>query len=171
MIATCAENRVMSSSGQRPWRIEEDTKFFHDQTAGQCCVLGRLSFEKWPRATFDGRQPLVVTSRMLVATRHPWGQEAASSEPQNPPMLLPTLADAVVMAETIPGEIYICGGWQIYEEAFELRRPMRLFLTRVHAEFPGDSFFPECSSSDWREVSRRQSNDANHRYTFLTLER
>jgi dihydrofolate reductase len=48
---------------------------------------------------------------------------------------------------------------------------MRLHLTLVHAEVPGDRFFPEWRHLAWREVSRRDSSDANYSYTFLTLER
>jgi dihydrofolate reductase len=171
IIATCADNGVMSYEGKRPWAIDEDTTFFHERTAGQTCVLGRVSFEKWPRATFDGRQPLVVTSHMLVSTRHPWALESASNAPVNPPMLLPTFCDALVVAETMPAEIYICGGRRIYDETFALSRPMRLHLTQVHAEIPGDSFFPDWREGGWFEVARRESSDANFRYSFLTLER
>jgi dihydrofolate reductase len=48
---------------------------------------------------------------------------------------------------------------------------MRLHLTLVHAEVPGDRYFPEWRHLAWREVSRRESSDANYRYTFFTLER
>ena len=60
----------------------------------------------------------------------------------------------------------ICGGERIYAEALALDRPLRLHLTLVHAEVPGDTFFPEWWHLPWRELSRRESADANYRYTF-----
>jgi dihydrofolate reductase len=48
---------------------------------------------------------------------------------------------------------------------------MRLHLTLVHAEISGDTYFPEWRHLAWREVSRRESRDANYRYTFSVLER
>ena len=82
-----------------------------------------------------------------------------------------SLLGALAIAETLPGEIYICGGQRIYEEALSLARPMRLHLTLVHAEVPGDTFMPEWRHLAWREIARRESSDANFRYTFFLLER
>ena len=79
--------------------------------------------------------------------------------------------EALTVAETLPGEIYICGGQRIYEETLALGRPMRLHLTLIHAEVPGDTFFPEWRHIPWRELARRESGDGIFRYTFLTLER
>lgn len=75
------------------------------------------------------------------------------------------------MADALPAEIYICGGQRVYEESLQLDRPMRLHLTLVHAEVPGDTFFPEWRHLAWRELSRRESRDASHRYTFFEYER
>jgi len=157
LIVACAENRVMGIDGRLPWRIPEDFRFFERETAGKTCLLGRVCFESWPRAALDGRQPVVVT-RATSLSRH--GVRVAA-----------TLAAALAVAETLPGEIYVCGGQQIYEETLALARPLRLHLTLVHADVPGDRFFPEWRHLPWREVARRESADANYRYTFFTLER
>ena len=152
----CAENRVIGRDGRLPWSIPEDMKFFHDQTAGQIVVLGRVCFETWPRVRLDGRHPIVITRNTTLAGD---GVRAA-----------PSLPAALALAENLPGEIHICGGQRIYEETLALRRPMRLHLTLVHAEVPGDTFFPEWRHLAWRETARRDSSDANFRYTFYTLE-
>ena len=78
---------------------------------------------------------------------------------------------ALSAAESLPGEIYICGGERVYAETLALSRPMRLHLTLIHAGIPGDTFFPEWRHLSWRELARRESSDANYRYTFFTLER
>lgn len=157
LIVACAENRVIGRGGRLPWHIPEDTTFFHDQTAGQIVVLGRVCFETWPRVALDGRRPVVITRNGSLASDHV--QVAAS------------LADALAIAEALPGEIYICGGERIYAEALALDRPMRLHLTLVQADVEGDTFFPEWRHLAWREIARRESRDAHFRYTFLTLER
>ena len=157
LIVACAENRVIGRNGRLPWRIPEDLRFFHDETAGQTCVLGRVCFETWPRAKLDGRQPVVITRNASLAEA---GVRIASS-----------LTQALEIAESLPGEIFICGGERIYAETLALPRPMRLHLTLIHAEVPGDTYFPEWRHLDWREIHRRESADENFRYTFLTLER
>ncbi|MCX6951414.1 MAG: dihydrofolate reductase [Verrucomicrobia bacterium] len=153
----CAENRVIGRDGKLPWRIPEDLKFFHDQTAGNVVVLGRICYETWPRVRLDGRRPVVVTRHAALATD---GVQVAGS-----------LAGALALAEALPGEIHICGGERIYAETLALDRPMRLHLTLVHAEVPGDTYMPEWRHLAWREVARRESADANYRYTFFTLDR
>jgi dihydrofolate reductase len=193
LIVACAENRVIGRDGKLPWHLPEDLAFFHAETAGQICVLGRVCFETWPRAALDGRCPVVIASRPPVPKRAegrsplagdtfpvdlpdagnslPAGSahEARESSP-HPPVVVRSLAQALAMAEHLPGEIYICGGQRIYEETLALDRPLRLHLTLIHAQVPGDTFFPEWRHLAWREVSRRESADANFRYTFLRLE-
>ena len=153
----CAENRVIGRKGRLPWRIPEDLQFFHDQTAGQIVVLGRICFETWPRVLLDGRKPVVVTRNTALATDR---VHVAGS-----------LTEALAIAEDLPGEIHICGGQRIYEETLALDRPMTLHLTLIHADIPGDTYFPEWRHLAWRETGRRDSADANYRYTFYTLER
>jgi dihydrofolate reductase len=157
LIVACAENRVIGRSGRLPWRIPEDFAHFERETAGQICVLGRVCFETWARAALDGRRPVVITRNRALARE---GVQVAGS-----------LAEALAVAETLPGEIFVCGGERIFAEALALARPMRLHLTLVHAEVEGDTLMPEWRHLDWRETERRESRDANFRYTFFTLER
>lgn len=153
----CAENRVIGRAGGLPWRIPEDYQFFQDQTAGQIVILGRICFETWSRANLDGRRPIVVTSNSALAQD---GARVATS-----------LRSALETAEKLPGEIHICGGERIYAETLALDRPMRLHLTLVHAHVEGDTYFPEWRNFPWHELDRRESADANFRYTFFTLEK
>ena len=68
----------------------------------------------------------------------------------------------------------ICGGERIYAETLALAeatgRAMILHLTLIHAEIEGDTFMPEWRHLAWRETARRESADANFRYTFFTLQ-
>lgn len=157
LMVACAENRVMGRDNRLPWRIPEDLRFFHEETAGKTIILGRICYETWPRAREDGRRLIVVTSN-------------ASLE-RDGVKVVPSVPEALRAAEKMPGEIYVNGGERIFEEVLALDRPMRLRLTLVHAEVPGDRFFPEWRHLPWREVSRRDSSDENYSYTFLTLER
>lgn len=154
----CAENRTIGRGGRLPWNIPEDTRLFHEHTAGQVVILGRVSFDDWKGAAEDGR-------RAVVVTQHP--------VPSSPLVFAGgTFAEALQIAETLPGRIHVCGGERIYAEALALNdRPLRLNLTLVHATVEGDRHFPEWRHLAWREISRRESHDDNFRYTFLTLER
>lgn len=155
LIVACAANRVIGRAGRLPFDIPEDQQWFHDQTAGQTVVLGRICFETWPRVLADGREPVVITRNRALASDR---VRVAADVPA-----------ALALAQTLPGEIMICGGQRIYEET--LPHADRLLLTLVHADVPGDTWFPEWRHLPWRETWRRESHDANYRYTFSILER
>lgn len=157
LIVACARNRVIGRAGKLPWSIPEDFAYFLRETAGQICVQGRICFETWPRAATDGRRPVVITRRPTLA--QPGVRTAAN------------LPAALALAETLPGDVYVCGGQRIYAETLALDRPMLLHLTLIDADLPGDTYFPAWRHLAWRELSRRESADANYRFTFSVLER
>ncbi|MEI6106102.1 MAG: dihydrofolate reductase [Opitutae bacterium] len=168
LIVACAENRIIGRAGRLPFHIPEDMKWFHEKTAGQTVVLGRICFETWPKVLTDGRRPVVITSqpdRVLSGAEQsdrPTGRAVT-------PLTAANVPAALVLAQTLPGEIMICGGQRIYEETLPFAD--RIMLTLVHAEVPGDTWFPEWRHQPWRETWKRESADANYRYTFSILER
>ena len=155
LIVACAENRIIGRAGRLPFDIPEDKQWFHDQTANQTVVLGRICYETWPRVLQDGRQPVVITSNPALAK--PEVRVAAN------------VPDALALAQSLPGRILVCGGQRIYEETLPLAD--RILLTLVHAQVEGDTWFPEWRQLPWRETWKREGSDANYRYTFCILER
>lgn len=155
LIVACAENRVIGRQGRLPWSIPEDLAHFHRLTAGQVVVLGRVCYETWPKVRSDGRQPVVISRQTELAQP---GVHVAASVPA-----------ALAIAQDLPGEIMVCGGQRIYEETLPIAD--RIYLTLVHAQVPGDTWFPDWRHLDWRETERRESADENFRYTFSTLVR
>jgi dihydrofolate reductase len=154
LIVAAAENRVIGRAGRLPFDIPEDKEWFHEKTANQVVVLGRICFETWPRVLQDGRRPVVITrDRSLASDR----VHVAANVPE-----------ALAIAQDLPGQIMVCGGQRIYEETLPLAD--RLLLTLVHAAVEGDTFFPEWRQRPWKELWRRDGTDANFRYTFSILE-
>ena len=164
LIAACADNRVMGRESSLPWSIPEDQDWFHGHTAGKLLILGRISYEVWPRAHLDGRVPIVVTSR-------PWEELRPFPLPAGtrPPSLAQSVGEALRIAARLPGDLFVCGGEKIFEETLPLAS--RLYLTLVHADVPGDARFPEWRRFSWSEAYRRESSDENFRYTFSILDK
>jgi len=175
LIVACAENRIIGRAGKLPFDIPEDKAWFHAETARQTVVLGRICFETWPTVLADGRQPVVITSQperacAKVAALRAAGRDSAPALPAADRVrVAATVPEALAVAQTMPGEILICGGQRIYEETLPLAD--RILLTLVHAEVPGDTYFPEWRHLAWREAWKREGRDTNYRYTFLRLER
>lgn len=155
LIVACGENRVIGNGRRLPFHIPEDKAWFNEKTAGTTVVLGRVCYEIWSRVHLDGRVPVVITSHPEIA--QPSAHVASD---------VPT---ALAIAQSLPGEIMVCGGQRIYEETLPIAD--RILLTLVHADVEGDVYFPEWRHLTWRETWRQESADANYRYTFSVLDR
>ena len=146
---------MIGRRGGLPWAIPEDTKFFQAKTLGQTVVMGSRSFGEWPSCV-KGRDVIVITHE---PEKIPEGVLAVGS-----------LAEAIWRAQSMNGDIYLCGGQRVYEEGMAIAD--RLYLTLVHTEIAdGDTFFPDWRKDFPREIAKKSSRDANVAYTFLTLER
>ena len=165
LAVACASNRVMGRETRLPWRIPEDLRWFHEHTAGKTLILGRICYETWPAVHGEGRRPIVITSRSaseLRACTPPAGSDA--------PLLARSVAEALAIAERLPGdEVIVCGGQRIFEET--LPHCHLLYLTEVHAVVAGDVHFPEWRHLSWKSHYKRDSEDAGYRITFNILER
>ena len=69
-------------------------------------------------------------------------------------------------------EVFIIGGSHLYNKFLE--KADRLYLTLIDEEFEGDTFFPDYTQFNWKQIQKHSymADDKNpHPYTFLTLER
>lgn len=150
MIVAVADNGVIGREGQVPWRIPEDLRFFKNTTMGHAIIMGRKTFAEVGKP-LPGRRNIVV-SRTADAFE---GSELARS-----------LEEAIALARTTDPEPFVIGGAAIYEAALPLAT--RIFLTEVHRQAEGDTFF-HLDRSGWRETSRRRGETED--VEFVTLER
>jgi dihydrofolate reductase len=121
-IAAMSLNRVIGCGNKIPWHLPEDFKWFKQITTGHTIVMGRKTFESIGRP-LPNRKTIVI-SRSGFA--HP-GVVTVSN-----------LKDLDINAE--PGEVFICGGAQLYAQTLPLCSD--LYLTLVKREVEGDAFFP-----------------------------
>jgi len=157
LIAALAENRTIGRDNRIPWHLPLDLRWFQRWTLGHTVILGRRTFESIGSRPLPGRRTIVVSRREGYA---PEGAEAA-----------PSVEEALGLAEG-DGEVFVAGGQEIYRAA--LPRASRLYLTRIHQEFPGDAFFPPFDESEFEVVEREEhpADAANPLpFTFLIYER
>ncbi|MCG8526153.1 MAG: dihydrofolate reductase [Opitutales bacterium] len=157
IIVACSENRVIGKDGHLPWRIKEDLHYLFETVKDGVVIEGRRVYDEIKKE-YPG-------TRTVVVTRNP--------ELQFPEPILKasSLPEAVEKANSVKGypTIWIGGGQSLYEEALAIAD--RLYLTLVHTEVEGDTFFPEWRSEFPKVVSERKSSNGKFDYTFLILER
>jgi len=156
-IVAVASDGAIGRQGDLLCHLPADMKHFKEVTMGHSIVMGRKTFESFPRRPLPGRQNIVITRDSLW--QYP-GVTVAHS-----------LDEAIAAAET--ETVFIIGGAQIYEQSLPLVDV--LHLTRIHARWASaDVFFPALDMDEWQEVER-EHHGSDHRnayeFDFITLKR
>lgn len=141
LVVAVAENGVIGREGGLPWRLSTDMKRFKETTMGKPIVMGRKTWESFPRKPLPGR-------RNIVITRDPDYQAEGAD-------VVSSLDDAFALARATPDadEICVIGGGQIYRQS--MGQADRLDVTHVLGEFEGDTRFPSIDPQTWQVVSSR----------------
>jgi dihydrofolate reductase len=151
IIAAMAENRVIGRDGAIPWDIPADLQRFRDLTMGHPVVMGRKTFAAIGRP-LPGRENIILT-------RQP-GYRAEGCR------VAPSLEEALA-ACTGADEVFICGGEDIYRQALPLAD--RIYLTVIHRECAGDTFFPPIPA-EFVETERTEAGNGSP-CTFILYQR
>jgi dihydrofolate reductase len=83
-----------------------------------------------------------------------------------------SLTAAIDYAASLADEVFVIGGATLYEAL--LPQADKLYLTLIHHDFAGDTFFPAWQATDWQESSRHDIHDdvsVPFSYSFVTLVR
>lgn len=117
-------------------------------------IMGRKTFEAVNSKPLPGRLNIIISR-----------QNGLTSSFSNA-VFVTSIEEAIAEAKaTNAKEIFIAGGAQIYEQTFE--RAQRIYLTRVHASFEADAFFPELDPVEWElRQSQPFPADEKHAYSF-----
>ena len=137
-----AENGVIGREGGLPWRLSSDLKRFKADTMGKPIIMGRRTWESFPRKPLPGRLNIVVTRDAAFRAE---GAETVRSL-ENAIMLAKARGRCMAGAD----EICVIGGGEIYRQALPLAD--RLHVTHVLAEVEGDTRFPDIDPQIWHEV-------------------
>ena len=149
LIAAIGRNRVIGKDGVLPWHIPQDLKRFKQLTTGHAVLMGRRTFESLGKP-LPRRRNVVVTSRPIPGVETFHSVNAALQ----------------VLAEE--EKVFVIGGARLYGRL--LREADELYLTFVHLDVDGDSYFPEYEEviqNHFREVHREEHGD----FTFVDYQR
>jgi len=155
IVVAISENHAIGKDNKLLWHLSADLKHFKEITTGHTIIMGRKTYESVGR-------PL-PKRRNIIITRQPIAIEGCE------------VVNSIEAALTLcadEDEVFIVGGAEVYRQSMHLTN--RIYLTIVHKEFEGDSFFPEIKKEEWKELSREyhQPDEKNPiPYSFITLER
>ena len=151
IIAAMDTKRGIGVENKLPWRLSADLKKFRELTMGHHIIVGRKTFESIGKP-LPGRQMIIVTRDRDFKAE---GCDVVHS-----------VEEAISLArERGEGELFICGGAEIYAQSIGFAN--RMYLTFVDAEVAADIFFPEFDEQEWSErESFHQPADEKNQYPF-----
>jgi dihydrofolate reductase len=154
LIAAMARNRVIGRNNSLPWKMPADLAHFRKITEGHPFIMGRKSYLSEDRLLSD--QLSIILTHHTTDFLYPKCTRAES------------LGEALSMLSDA-GEIFILGGGEVFQQALTIANYM--YLTLIHANIEGDTYFPEFKLSQWTIASEKHyQKDLHNPYDYSFLE-
>ena len=155
IIVAAGENNAIGKDNDLIWHLSDDLKRFKKLTNGHHIIMGRKTFESFPKP-LPNRTHIVITRQ--TDYKAPEGV-----------IIVNSLTDAIDASKN-DSNPFVIGGGEIYKQALPLID--KIEITRVHSSFDdADTFFPEIDTTLWSETNRT-TNDADekhaHAFSFIT---
>lgn len=133
-IAAMAKNRVIGTDGDLPWDLPEDMKFFREKTSGHMIVMGRKTYESFPKP-LKNRLHIVITRQK---------DYKAAEDVKVCSSIDEALDFCSKQTKRWGNEVFIIGGGQIYKQTLD--HAHKLYITEIDKDFEGDTKYPEFES-------------------------
>lgn len=157
-IVAASLNNVIGKNNGLPWYMPTDTAYFKEKTLGHHIVTGRRNYEAEKKA-LPGRVNIVLTRNRDFQISDGF--------------VMHEIGDAIEFAKNAgETELFIVGGEEIYKLAMPFTD--KIYLTGIHAEVEGDTFYPEIDFDNWHEVSRVENKKDKQNpfdFDFLVYEK
>lgn len=156
LIVAMASNRVIGLNNQLPWHLSADLKRFKQLTMGCPILMGRKTYESIGR-------PLPGRLNIIISRNTDYHQAGC--------IVFNDCAAALEHCHAY-AELFVIGGASFYESMLPLAD--LIYLTAIHQDFEGDTFFPEIPASEWQEKEHTlisTDQDVAFEYSFITLAR
>ena len=156
MIAAAAENNALGKDNELVWHLPNDFKRFKTLTSGHHIIMGRKTFESFPK-------PLPNRTHVIITRQKNYKAEGC--------IIVDSIEKALLVCPKNE-DTFIIGGGEIYN--LSLPFADKIEITRVHHSFEADAYFPVLNEEEWILVQSDFNNkDEKHiyDYTYLTYVR
>lgn len=169
IIVAITRDNAIGLNGDQLYYISSDLRRFRSITMGHPMIMGRRTFESFPRGPLPGRRNIVISSRPDYPAA---GIELAPSLPAAI-SLAQSATESIIACESDSSEIVVIGGASVYRQALPLAS--RLYLTVIDVERPdADTFFPAIDPAEWKVAEESEvliDPPTGLSYRYVTLDR
>jgi dihydrofolate reductase len=155
IITAIDKNQVIGISNRLPWSLPADLIRFKRITWGKPIIMGRNTYESIGRP-LPGRKNIILSQNRR----------------DYPGCFVYSSLEDALKQHSEEKEIFIIGGEKLYQQT--ITRVDRLYLTIIHHQFEGDTFFPKWNQGEWEIMEQEEfipDTQNNYRYTFQILKR
>lgn len=156
VIVAVSRNQVIGKENQLIWKLSADLKRFKALTTGHTIIMGRKTFDSIGK-------PLPNRTSIVITRQQDYKIDGC--------IVVNSLEEALEKAAD-QEEVFIIGGGTIYKEA--LPKANKLYYTKVHKNFEGDTFFPVLDLKEWESVNREDcmpDEKNEYAYSFIDYKR
>ncbi|WP_437624513.1 dihydrofolate reductase [Sorangium sp. So ce1151] len=150
IIAAMGANGVIGRGEGMPWHVPEEYEQYIRWVSGQTVIMGRRSWDIFGR-------DLTTTENIVVSHS---GRVTGA-------LVVPSLELALARAAGTGRTVFIAGGASVYTQALASDWVDEMYLSIIHGDHTGDSYFPEWDQAGW-DVKRRE---AHARYELTIWQR
>jgi dihydrofolate reductase len=156
LIVATDQQGLIGRDNDLPWKLSADLQYFKKVTMGKPIIMGRNTYESIGRP-LPGRKNIIVTKDQKYTAEGCF--------------LVHSIKEALMECKDV-NEAIVMGGASLYKQF--LPKADKLYLTLVHANLKGDTWFPEWYSDEWTEISHEDhlADDKNeYPYSFIIYEK
>ncbi|NOR86415.1 MAG: dihydrofolate reductase [Bacteroidales bacterium] len=158
IIVATSENNAIGKDNDLIWYISDDLKRFKKLTTGHTILMGRKTYNSLPNGALPNRKNIVLTrDRSLQLPRCEMSY---------------SMDDVIEKYAHSKDEVFVIGGGSIYKKLLPFSQ--KIYLTKVHASFDADVFFPEINEDQWdilHEEHHQKGEKNEFDFGFIDLKR
>ena len=158
LIVAVAENGAIGKDNDLLWHLSADLKRFKAITTGHVIIMGRRTYESFPKRPLPNRYHIVLSKSACIEE----GEQVK------------VVSDREEALSCIPEgqEAFVIGGGQVYRQF--LPYCQQAYVTEVKGHFEADTFFPALDKQDWdcvEEGEWERDEKSGLEYRFLLYRR
>jgi dihydrofolate reductase len=156
LIVAKDQQGLIGKDNDLPWQLSADLHYFKKVTMGKPIIMGRNTHESIGRA-LPGRKNIIITKDQQYTAEGCF--------------IVHSIKDALTECEDAE-EAMVMGGASLYTQL--LPQADKLYLTLVHANLEGDTWFPQWHPEQWQQISREDhpADDKNeYPYSFIVYQK
>ena len=149
LIAATSLNNALGKDNKIIWHLPDDFKRFKDLTSGHYIIMGRKTFESFPK-------PLPNRTHVVITRQENYAPEGC--------IVVNSIESAFAMCPKNE-DTFLIGGAEIYE--LGLPYIDKIELTLINENFEADAFMPKIDFSKWELIQEEfHAKDEKHAHEF-----